>query len=144
MRLSTRGEYSSLLMMELAINYGKGPLLLKDIGKAQDISLKYLGQLIIPLKVAGLIKSIRGSRGGYFIARPPDKITIAEILESSEGSLYIVDCIESPEICYKSKDCIAREIWQEASEAFLKVVKSITLKDMVNRDLKKERDNFVV
>jgi Rrf2 family protein len=140
MKFSTRGEYSARLMLELAQNYRKGPMLLKEISKVQDISLKYLGQLMIPLRVAGLVKSIRGPKGGYFISRSPDKITLAEILEATEGSLYIVECIKSPDICHRSQDCVAREIWMEASEAFLKVFKSITLEDMVNRDRKKQKE----
>ena len=140
MKLSTRGEYSSRLMMELAIKYGKGPMLLKDISKAQDISLKYLGQLIIPLKIVDLIKSTRGSHGGYYLSRPPDKIKLLEIIEATEGSLYIVECIKNPEICYRSENCVAREIWEEASEKFIEIFNSITLKDMVDRQ--REKNNI--
>ena len=140
MKLSTRGEYSSRLMMELAIKYGKGPMLLKDISKAQDISLKYLGQLIIPLKIVDLIKSTRGSHGGYYLSRPPDKIKLLEIIEATEGSLYIVECIKNPEICYRSENCVAREIWEEASEKFIEIFNSITLKDMIDRQ--REKNNI--
>ncbi|MCJ7472163.1 MAG: Rrf2 family transcriptional regulator [Actinobacteria bacterium] len=140
MKLSTRGEYSSRLMMELAIKYGKGPMLLKDISKAQDISLKYLGQLIIPLKIADLIKSTRGSHGGYYLSRPPDIIKLLEIIEATEGSLYIVECIKNPEICYRSENCVAREIWEEASEKFIEIFNSITLKDMIDRQ--REKNNI--
>jgi Rrf2 family protein len=133
MKLTTRGEYSTRLMMELALNYGKGPMLLKNISNTQDISLKYLGQLIIPLKIAGLLKSTRGSHGGHLLSRPPGKIKLIEILEASEGSLYITECIENPDICDRSKNCVARKIWQEASEAFLKVFRSITLKDVIDK-----------
>ena len=135
MKLSTRGEYSTRLMMELALKYGKGPVLLKNISKAQDISLKYLGQLIIPLKIAGLIKSTRGAHGGYYLSRSPAEIKLLEILEATEGSLYIADCIKSPEICHRSKDCIARKIWEEASEKFIEVFNSITLKDTIDRQV---------
>ena len=112
MKLSTRGRYSTRLMLELSLRYDTGPVLLKDISSAQDISLKYLGQLIIPLKVAGLIKSTRGSHGGYFLARPPGKIKLIEILTAVEGTLDIAECIKSPEICYRSKNCVARKIWE--------------------------------
>ena len=76
MKLSTRGRYSTRLMLELGLRFGKGPVLLKDISERQEISLKYLGQLIIPLKIAGLIKSTRGSHGGYFLARSPEDIRL--------------------------------------------------------------------
>jgi Rrf2 family protein len=135
MKLSTRGEYSTRLMMELAINYGKGPTLLKDISKAQDISLKYLGQLIISLKIVGLLKSTRGSHGGYLLSRHPKEIKLLEILEASEGSLYLAECIENPDVCYRSKNCTARLIWEKASQAFMEVFSSITLKDMIDRNI---------
>lgn len=137
MKLSTRGRYSTRLMLELSLRYNTGPVLLKDISISQDISLKYLGQLIIPLKIAGLIKSTRGSHGGYFLARPPEKIKLSEILTAVEGSLDIAECIKSPEICYRSKNCVARKIWEKASKQFYDVFKSITLKDMI-RQQKKE------
>ncbi len=137
MKLSTRGRYSTRLMLELSLRYNTGPVLLKDISISQDISLKYLGQLIIPLKIAGLIKSTRGSHGGYFLARPPEKIKLSEILTAVEGSLDIAECIKSPEICYRSKNCVARKIWEKASKQFYDVFKSITLKDML-RQQKKE------
>jgi Rrf2 family protein len=131
MKLSTRGRYSTRLMLELAFRYNTGPVLLKDISSSQDISLKYLGQLIIPLKVAGLIKSTRGSHGGYFLARPPEKIKLSEILKAVEGTLDIAECIKSPDICYRSKNCVARKIWEKASRQFYNVFESITLKDML-------------
>jgi len=133
MKLSTRGRYSTRLMLELSFKYNTGPVLLKDISSSQDISLKYLGQLIIPLKVAGLIKSTRGSHGGYFLARPPEKIKLSEILTAVEGTLDITECIKSPEICYRSKNCAARKIWEKASRQFYNVFESITLKDMLGK-----------
>lgn len=139
MKLSTRGRYSTRLMLELSLRYDTGPVLLKDISSAQDISLKYLGQLIIPLKVAGLIKSTRGSHGGYFLARPPGKIKLIEILTAVEGPLDIAECIRSPEICYRSKNCVARKIWEKASSKFYDVFQSITLKDMVSQQKKSSK-----
>ncbi len=135
MKLSTRGRYSTRLMLELAIRYNDGPVLLKDISSSQDISLKYLGQLIIPLKIAGLIKSTRGSHGGYFLSRPPQKIRLSEILTAVEGSLDITECIKSPDICYRSKNCVARKIWEKASKKFYEVFQSITLKDMIEQQM---------
>ncbi len=133
MKLSTRGRYSTRLMLELALRCNTGPVLLKDISSSQDISLKYLGQLIIPLKIAGLIKSTRGAHGGYFLARPPEKIKLSEILISVEGNLDIVECIKSPDICHRSKNCVARKIWEKASKKFYDVLESITLKDMLEK-----------
>ena len=118
MKLSTRGRYSTRLMMELALHFGEGPVLLKDISKVQDISLKYLGQLIIPLKIAGLIKSTRGSHGGYFLSRPPDKIKLSEVISAVEGPIAFTECVDSPDICYRSKTCAAREVWEKPVKCF--------------------------
>ncbi len=131
MKLSTRGRYSTRLMLELALRFKDGPVLLKDISAAQEISLKYLGQLIIPLKVAGLIQSTRGSHGGYFLSRSPDKIILGDILSSVEGPLNLSECIEYPDICARSSKCVARDIWKKASSQFHETVNSITLGDMV-------------
>ncbi len=133
MKLSTRGRYSTRLMMELALRFGKGPVLLKDISKSQDISLKYLGQLIIPLKIAGLIKSTRGSHGGYFLSRSPDKISLSEVVTAVEGPIAFSECVDSPDICYRSKTCVAREVWEKASRQFNETLDSITLADMLKR-----------
>lgn len=128
--------------MELAANYGKGPMLLKDISKNQDISFKYLGQLVIALKIAGLLKSACGRHGGYFLSRSPDKIRLIEILKASEGSLYLAECIESPDICHRSKDCVARLIWEKASRAFMDVLSSITLNDMIEANIDRQKENM--
>ena len=133
MKLSTRGRYSTRLMMELAIHFGEGPVLLKDISKVQDISLKYLGQLIIPLKIAGLIKSTRGSHGGYFLSRSPEKIKLSEVITAVEGPIAFSECVDSPDICYRSKACAAREVWEKATRQFNKTLGSITLAEMLKR-----------
>jgi len=133
MKLSTRGRYSTRLMMELALHFGEGPVLLKDISKVQDISLKYLGQLIIPLKIAGLIKSTRGSHGGYFLSRTPDKIKLSEVINAVEGPIAFSECVDSPDICYRSKTCAARDVWEEATRQFNKTLSDITLSDMLSR-----------
>ena len=133
MKLSTRGRYSTRLMLELALRFGKGPVLLKDISKKQDISLKYLGQLIIPLKIAGLIKSTRGSHGGYFLAKSPEDIRLFEIIRAVEGSIAFTECVESPDICYRSGKCVAHDIWEDASKQFNNMLNSISLSDMIKK-----------
>ena len=133
MKLSTRGRYSTRLMMELALHFGEGPVLLKDISRVQDISLKYLGQLIIPLKIAGLIKSTRGSHGGYFLSRTPDKIKLSEVINAVEGPIAFSECVDSPDICYRSKTCAARDVWEEATRQFNKTLGGITIAEMLSK-----------
>ncbi len=137
MKLSTRGRYSTRLMLELGLRFGQGPVLLKDISKKQEISLKYLGQLIIPLKIAGLIKSTRGSHGGYFLAKAPEDIKLSQILRAVEGNLAFTECVDSPDICYRSGRCVAHDIWEDASKQFNDMLNSISLADMLKKHKKK-------
>jgi Rrf2 family protein len=138
MKLSTRGRYGLRLMLELAIHYKDRPILLKDISENQRISLKYLGQLIMPLKIAGLVKSARGARGGYSLSRPPEKIKIGEIVSALEGKLCIVECIDNPEICEMSGKCAARDVWSELNHRMIEILNSHTLQDMVTAQIQKE------
>ncbi len=133
MKLSTRGRYATRLMLELALNYKKGPLLLKEISKSQEISLKYLQQLIIPLKVAGLIKSSRGSHGGYFLSSNPENIRLSRIIVAVEGPLVLAECIENPDICKRSTDCVTKDIWTEISKSIFDEFDKYTLNDLVKR-----------
>ena len=139
MRISTRGRYSTRMMLELALRYGKGPTLLKEIAKIQEISMKYLSQLIIPLKVAGWIIGTRGAHGGYLLAKPPEEIRLSDIVTSVEGSLNPVECIDNPDICDRYSTCITQEIWSEIGKKCLEVLESYTLQDVVNRHLKKQK-----
>lgn len=120
-------------MLELALSYGKGPVLLKDISKSQEISLKYLAQLIIPLKIAGLLKSSRGAHGGYFLAKAPKDIKLNDIIAAIEGPINLVECVDNPEICNRSDFCTTKDIWTEISNKFSIILESYTLHQMINR-----------
>ena len=139
MRLSTRGRYGARLMLELALQYPKGPVLLKDIAKRQEISEGYLEHLLPALKTAGLIRSTRGAHGGYTLAKAPAEITLQEIIQALEGSLSPVQCAETPDICPRVKFCVTRDIWKELGEKICQVLQSVTLKDMVERQKEKEQ-----
>ena len=139
MRISTRGRYSTRMMLELGLGYGKGPILLKEIAKSQEISMKYLSQLVLPLKVAGLIMGTRGAHGGYLLTKPPEDIKLSEIITSVEGSLNPVECVDNPDICPRSDFCVTIEIWEEMGKRNLEVLESCTLKDLVDKHLKKQK-----
>ena len=134
MKLSTRGRYGVRLMLELALHYGEGPVLLKEIAERQGISEKYLWNLINPLKAAGLINSLRGAHGGYILGRVPEAVTLREILRILEGSLCLVDCVDDPASCERSATCISRDIWGEASESLQRTLAETTLAAMVARE----------
>ena len=120
-------------MIDLAENYDKGPTQAKVLAKRQDISVKYLEQLIIPLKKGGYIDSRRGTKGGHLIAKSPDQITVGEIVKLMEGG-EIVDCLEAPFECERNKKCHVRRIWQEASDSFYGKLNSITLKQVIDQE----------
>ena len=132
MRLSTRGRYGTRLMVDLAQHYGEGPLPLVEIAKRQDLSQKYLEQLIIPLKAAGLIRGVRGAKGGYTLTRKPVKISVGQILEVVEGEFTLVNCVADPEICERSPECPTRNIWVEISALLEKNLFSMTLQDILD------------
>jgi len=132
MKISTRGRYGTRMMLDLAAHHDQGPTPLREIAKRQDLSVKYLEQLIIPLKAAGYIRSVRGARGGYTLARKPDKINVGQIIKVLEGGLSLVDCVEDPKICEREKNCPTRDIWLRMSERLMEELSSLTLRDVLD------------
>jgi Rrf2 family protein len=127
-------------MLDLAVHYGEGPVLLREISRREDISEKYLWHLINPLKSAGLINSTRGSHGGYELAKAPSEITVKDIFEVVEGPICLVDCIEKPATCKRASFCVARDLWGEASRVLAETLAKTTLAALVERQKdKKER-----
>lgn len=133
MRLSTRSRYGVRLMYELALHYGKGALILKDIARAQDISEKYLSHIVMPLKGVGLIQGNRGAHGGYVLARPPSEITIKDIVEILEGDLNLVQCSINPGVCKRSMTCPSRELWVILKEKIVTALDETSLEDLIQR-----------
>jgi Rrf2 family cysteine metabolism transcriptional repressor len=138
MKVSTRGRYGIRALMELAHHYGKGPVLLKEVAKKQDISLQYLERLMAPLAAGRLIDSTRGSKGGVWLARPPEDIRLSEVVEAMEGSIAPVDCVLNPILCDRAGWCASRDVWTEVQYAIYNVLNGITLADLVKRQEKKE------
>jgi Rrf2 family protein len=131
MKLSTRGRYGTRLLVELAKNYGKGPLSMTEISKKQSIPVKYLEQIIIPLKKANLVSSIRGPKGGHMLARPPDQINVWEVLLLLESKLTLVDCLTNPSACENVGTCLVRPLWGKAHAALSKLFQETSLKDLM-------------
>ncbi|MFC2040277.1 RrF2 family transcriptional regulator [Chloroflexota bacterium] len=133
MKISTRGRYAARAMLDLAMNQGHGPVLLRDIATRQQISLRYLEQLITPLGAAGIIRSVRGPKGGIVFSRPPEDILLGEVVRVVEGGNFPVECTGSPEVCGRSADCTMRDIWDEMRVAMNSVLDSVTLADLAER-----------
>lgn len=133
MILSTKGRYGLKMMYEFALNYGSGPMSLKEVAHKQRLSDTYLEQLIAYLRKAGLVNSIRGAQGGYELSRPPEEITVGEIIRILEGPLAPSECVidDEPD-CANAGYCATRLIWEKIMEGINNVIDSITLRDMVN------------
>jgi len=132
-KLSTRTRYGIRAVLELAENYGNGPLQLKIIAQRQKISVKYLEQLMAVLRSAGFVRSIRGSKGGYLLAKAPEQIKLSDIFHCLEGPVVTVECVENENYCTRTNDCVARQIWAEVQKAVMGVLQSITLQNLVDR-----------
>ncbi len=133
MKLSTRARYGIRASLELACNYGKGPLQIKIIAQKQEISIKYLEQLMAILKSAGFVRSIRGAKGGYVLAKPPNQVKLSDIFNALEGPIVTVECLESDQYCARAADCVARELWSQVQQAVIGVLESVTLEDLAKR-----------
>lgn len=137
MKLSSRTRYGMRAILELALEYGNAPLQIKTIAKREDISNKYLEQLIAMLKASGLVRSIRGPRGGYVLAKPPAEVQLKEVFLTLEGPMLPAECLEHAEFCPRCTDCATRQIWHELQGAIMGVLESVTLADLMERSIKK-------
>lgn len=138
MRLSTRIRYGYRLMVELAKHWGEHPVALKEVAERQKISLLYLRQIIMSLEAAGLVRSQRGSKGGFTLSRSPEQINLIEIMQALEGPVSLIECVKEPEICELSPTCATRLLWKEMSEQIEKTLRSQTLNKLKNKQLKLE------
>jgi Rrf2 family protein len=121
------------MMLDMALLYNTGPVRLGLIAQRQAIPVKYLEQIIIPLKKANYVTSVRGPKGGHMLAKPPEQITVAEVVDLLEGGLKLTKCVFKPEICERSESCITRFLWKEATDAIYDRLHTITFSDLVKR-----------
>ena len=117
---------------------------IKDISKRQDVSDKYLEQIISVLNKAGFVKSIRGAQGGYMLRKDPKEYTVGMILRLTEGSLAPVECVEEEEtVCPRKQACATFTVWKKMNDAINSVVDNITLADLVEIS-EKQADNYII
>lgn len=132
MKISTKGRYALRLMLDVATHSMDGPVCLKDVAKRQQISDKYLEQIIATLNKAGYVKSVRGAQGGYLLKKAPSDYTVGMILRLTEGDLAPVSCVgKEKEECGRKAGCVTTRIWQQINDAVNQVVDHITLADML-------------
>jgi len=131
MKMCTKSRYGLRLMMDMARHYRQGPVQLGEIAKRQDISVKYLEQIIIPLKKAHYITSLRGRKGGHILNKPPEEISVGEIVALLEKTTTLLDCSNHTDLCDSSPTCPVRLLWQEAIQAMFDRLHAVTLADLV-------------
>ena len=133
MRVSKRTRYGVRLMLELSLQYGKKPLSINQIAELEGISAKFLGQIIIPLKGAGLIQSTRGAQGGYELTRSPREISVLEVFRVLEGDCLLTGCAEDAGSCARSGACVARDVWKDLADVIEKRLQERNFCDLAER-----------
>lgn len=140
MKISTKGRYALRLMLDLAMNEDGNVVRIKDIAARQDISDKYLEQIISILNKAGYVRSTRGPQGGYTLKKKPEDYTVGMILRLTEGSLAPVSCVEEDAVvCEREAACATMEVWKRLNQAISGVVDEMTLADLV--EIQKEKQS---
>ena len=135
MKLSTRSRYGARIVLELARRIDEGPVQVSEISNSQQISVKYLEQLIRTLKQAGLVTSVRGPKGGHMLTKNPDEITLGQLVRLFEGQTDLVECISTPENCPMAVDCSVRLAWKDATRALYRSLDGITIADLMKESI---------
>ena len=138
MKLSTRSRYGARILVDLARNRDKGPTRIGEISERQNISVKYLEQLIRPLKKAKLVSSVRGPKGGHLLAEKPENISLGQVVRLFEGQADLVECVSYPEKCPMSDDCQVRLAWRDATAVLYEKLDATTIADLMNGNYPEE------
>jgi Rrf2 family protein len=133
MRLSTKSRYGTRAVLDIALHYKNGPVTLKEMSRRQDVSRKYLGQIINHLLTADILESIRGPQGGYVLSRPPDSIRLGDIIRALDGSVAPSRCVDNPAVCERNAKCVTREVWTRVKESVESVIDETTVADLMAR-----------
>lgn len=139
MKLSTRAKYGIHAMLDLTVNQGMGPQPIKMIAERQGVPEQYLEQLIAVLRREGLVSSVRGAQGGYYLGRPPEEITMADLVRVLEGPIGLCDCLEDAQCCDKIEQCPTKRVWERLSQSIDEVLSGVTLADM-QKDFERMQD----
>ena len=145
MKISTKGRYALRLLLDLAEHQQAGFVSLNEIAKRQNISKKYLEQIIPIFNKTDVLRANRGSQGGYMLAKSPDKYTVGDILRCTEGSLDPVDCAgQDPVLCERSADCVMLPVWKSLSRVINEYLDSITLQDILDQQRDRYANDYVI
>ena len=144
MKISTKGRYVLRLMLDMALNNTGNPIRIKDIAARQNISDKYLEQIVSVLNKAGFVKSIRGPQGGYKLTKRPEQYTVGMILRLTEGSLAPVSCLDDEvNMCDRQEECVTLILWRKLDDAIKSVIDNVTLADLMEWD-EQQKGNYII
>ena len=145
MKISTKGRYALRMLLDLAEHRDQGFIPLKEIAERQDISKKYLEQIVGILNQSGILRTNRGYQGGYMLANPPEKYTVGQVLRITEGSLSPVACLDTnPVLCERSSFCKTLPVWQGLDKVVNEYLDSLTLQDVLDGDKSAGADNYYI
>ncbi|MDG5813766.1 Rrf2 family transcriptional regulator [Chitinispirillales bacterium ANBcel5] len=144
MKISTKCRYGFRAVLQIAELYGSVPCKRKEIVKRQKLSDSYLENILIMLKSSGLIETTRGIKGGYVLSRPPEEITLLEIFIALEGPLQLVECVDLPEKCINSQECITRTVWKKLSDSWKAILSDMTLQSLLDQKNSTDCHNFCI
>lgn len=146
MKISTKGRYAMRMLLDLAEHQNSGFIALKDIAERQNISKKYLEQIIPIFNRSGILRTNRGAQGGYQLAQPPDRYTVGEVLRLTEGSMCPVACAEQnpASACERTVDCAMLPVWQGLGRVINEYLDSITLQDILDQSRQRSVDDYVI
>ena len=134
MKISAKARYGLRILMDIALHEAANrPRLMKEICEAQSLSEKFTSRLVIPLREAGMIHSIRGKQGGFRLAKAPSDITLLDVIETMQGPISLLDCLSGPETCARTAKCPTRLIWTDVNTAIKKTLQAITLEVILDR-----------
>ncbi len=135
MKISTKGRYALRMLLDLAVHHEQGYISLKDVAERQNISKKYLEQIVPMLNRNSILRTNRGNKGGYMLGKTPEQLTVGEILRATEGSLAPVACLEyEVNDCPRAEECATLYIWEGLYKAVQEYLDSITLQDILNHN----------
>lgn len=144
MKISTKGRYALRLILDMALNNTGNPIRIKDIAARQNISDKYLEQIVSVLNKAGFVKSIRGPQGGYKLTKRPEQYTVGMILRLTEGSLAPVSCLDDEvNMCDRQEECVTLILWRKLDDAIKSVIDNVTLADLMEWD-EQQKGNYII
>jgi Rrf2 family transcriptional regulator, cysteine metabolism repressor len=144
MKMSAKGEYGVRALVILALDYRAGPVPLREIAEREGIPYQFLEQIFLPLRRAGLIDSVRGAKGGYTLARPPQNINVGDIIRALDGPIAPVDCVAEGNSgkCGRTEACLTRGIWEKLRDRMSEVLDEITLADVIKDQQIQHKEGF--